>query len=98
MPEKLDALKISLASPETIRKWSHGEVIKTKIMDYRGDKFVSDGLFCQKIFGPLKDYTCACSEEEKKKKEKGSEKKEGKNTRVLGDTKESSVKNAELRF
>lgn len=66
-PEEVRALKITLASPETIRKWSHGEVLEAKIMDHRGDKYVSDGLFCQQIFGPLKDYTCACPDEKKKK-------------------------------
>ena len=55
-----DALKISIASPEKIRSWSYGEVKKSETVNYRTSKTEQDGLFCQKIFGPVKDYECAC--------------------------------------
>ena len=54
------ALKISLASPEAIRSWSHGEVTKPETINYRTLKPEKDGLFCEKIFGPTKDYECYC--------------------------------------
>ena len=54
------AMKISLASPETIRCWSHGEVTKAETINYRTQKPERDGLFCEKIFGPRKDYECHC--------------------------------------
>ena len=53
-------LKISIASPEQIRSWSYGEVTKTKTINYRTFKPEKDGLFCAKIFGPVKDYECLC--------------------------------------
>jgi len=55
-----DALKISLASPEKIRAWSHGEVKKPETINYRTFKPERDGLFCAKIFGPTKDWECNC--------------------------------------
>ena len=55
-----DAIKISLASPETIRKWSYGEVTKPETINYRTLKPEKDGLFCEKIFGPSKDWECHC--------------------------------------
>jgi len=55
-----DALKISLASPEKIRAWSHGEVKKPETINYRTFKPEKDGLFCAKIFGPTKDWECNC--------------------------------------
>ena len=55
-----DALKISIASPETIRTWSNGEVKKPETINYRTFKPERDGLFCAKIFGPTKDYECNC--------------------------------------
>ncbi len=55
-----DALRISLASAEDIRKWSHGEVKKAETINYRTLKPEKDGLFCEKIFGPTKDWECAC--------------------------------------
>jgi DNA-directed RNA polymerase subunit beta' len=55
-----DALKISIASPETIRAWSNGEVKKPETINYRTFKPERDGLFCAKIFGPTKDYECNC--------------------------------------
>ncbi|MBL6752268.1 MAG: DNA-directed RNA polymerase subunit beta' [Nevskia sp.] len=58
--EDFDAIKISLASPETIRSWSYGEVKKPETINYRTFKPERDGLFCAKIFGPIKDYECLC--------------------------------------
>ena len=54
------ALRISLASAEDIRSWSHGEVKKAETINYRTLKPEKDGLFCEKIFGPTKDWECAC--------------------------------------
>ena len=54
------AMKISLASPERIREWSHGEVTKAETINYRTQKPEKDGLFCERIFGPSKDYECHC--------------------------------------
>ncbi len=59
-PTRFDALKISLASSEKIRSWSHGEVTKPETINYRTLKPERDGLFCAKIFGPVKDYECIC--------------------------------------
>jgi DNA-directed RNA polymerase subunit beta' len=59
-PIKFNALKISLASPERIRSWSFGEVTKPETINYRTLKPERDGLFCAKIFGPVKDYECIC--------------------------------------
>lgn len=59
-PVKFNALKISLASPEKIRSWSYGEVTKPETINYRTLKPERDGLFCAKIFGPVKDYECIC--------------------------------------
>ena len=55
-----DAVRISLASPEQIRGWSYGEVTKPETMNYRTLKPERDGLFCERIFGPTKDYECSC--------------------------------------
>ena len=55
-----DSIRISLASPEKIRSWSHGEVTKPETINYRTFKPERDGLFCAKIFGPVKDYECLC--------------------------------------
>ena len=55
-----DAIQIGLASPEKIREWSHGEVLKPETINYRTQKPERDGLFCEKIFGPTKDYECHC--------------------------------------
>src|SRR3990170_5996316 len=54
------ALQISLASPEEIMSWSHGEVKKPETINYRSLKPEKDGLFCERIFGPVKDYECYC--------------------------------------
>jgi len=59
-PLNFSALRISLASPEKIRSWSHGEVKKPETINYRTFKPERDGLFCAKIFGPTKDYECNC--------------------------------------
>jgi DNA-directed RNA polymerase subunit beta' len=59
-PVEFDALRIGLASPELIRSWSHGEVRKPETINYRTFKPERDGLFCAKIFGPIKDYECLC--------------------------------------
>jgi len=56
----LEAIKIKLASPEDILSWSHGEVLKPETINYRTQKAEKDGLFCEKIFGPEKDYECYC--------------------------------------
>ena len=58
--DEFDALKIGLASPELIRSWSYGEVKKPETINYRTFKPERDGLFCARIFGPVKDYECLC--------------------------------------
>ncbi|MFL6618951.1 MAG: DNA-directed RNA polymerase subunit beta' [Povalibacter sp.] len=58
--EHFDSIKIGLASPEMIRSWSYGEVKKPETINYRTFKPERDGLFCAKIFGPVKDYECLC--------------------------------------
>ena len=58
--EEFDAIKIGLASPDKIRSWSYGEVKKPETINYRTFKPERDGLFCAKIFGPIKDYECLC--------------------------------------
>jgi DNA-directed RNA polymerase subunit beta' len=59
-PIRFNAMKISIASPEKILSWSHGEVKKPETINYRTFKPERDGLFCAKIFGPVKDYECLC--------------------------------------
>ncbi|MEM9255658.1 MAG: DNA-directed RNA polymerase subunit beta' [Pseudomonadota bacterium] len=58
--DEFDAIRIGLASPELIRSWSYGEVKKPETINYRTFKPERDGLFCAKIFGPVKDYECLC--------------------------------------
>ena len=58
--ENFDSIKIGLASPEMVRAWSYGEVRKPETINYRTFKPERDGLFCAKIFGPVKDYECLC--------------------------------------
>ena len=67
MPEvnDFDAIRISLASPEQIRSWSYGEVTKPETINYRTLKPERDGLFCERIFGPTKDFECACGKYKK---------------------------------
>ena len=55
-----ESIKIGLASPEKIREWSHGEVLKPETINYRTLKPEKDGLFCERIFGPMKDWECHC--------------------------------------
>lgn len=57
---QFDEIKINIASPEQIRSWSHGEVTKPETINYRTFKPEKDGLFCARIFGPVKDYECLC--------------------------------------
>ena len=59
-PMTFGAIRIKLASPQKIREWSHGEVKKPETINYRTFKPERDGLFCARIFGPTKDYECAC--------------------------------------
>jgi DNA-directed RNA polymerase subunit beta' len=59
-PKRYHAIRLALASPEQIRKWSHGEIKKPETINYRTFKPERDGLFCAKIFGPTKDYECNC--------------------------------------
>ena len=59
-PMTFDAIKIGLASPEKVREWSRGEVMKPETINYRTLKPERDGLFCEKIFGPSKDWECHC--------------------------------------
>jgi len=59
-PKKYSGVKIALASPEQIRKWSFGEIKKPETINYRTFRPERDGLFCAKIFGPIKDYECNC--------------------------------------
>ncbi|MGE5843542.1 MAG: DNA-directed RNA polymerase subunit beta', partial [Syntrophaceae bacterium] len=59
-PIRFNAIKMSIASPEKIASWSHGEVKKPETINYRTFKPERDGLFCAKIFGPVKDYECLC--------------------------------------
>jgi DNA-directed RNA polymerase subunit beta' len=59
-PITFDAIRIKLAAPQKIREWSHGEVKKPETINYRTFKPERDGLFCARIFGPTKDYECAC--------------------------------------
>ena len=58
--QSFDSIKISIASPETIRSWSFGEIKKPETINYRTFKPEKDGLFCSRIFGPVKDYECLC--------------------------------------
>ena len=60
-----EKIKIGLASPEKIREWSHGEVTKPETINYRTQKPEKDGLFCERIFGPKKDWECHCGKYKK---------------------------------
>ena len=64
-PMSFDSIKINLASPEKIREWSRGEVLKPETINYRTLKPEKDGLFCEKIFGPSKDWECHCGKYKK---------------------------------
>jgi len=65
--DKFDSIMIKLASPEGIRKWSRGEVKKPETINYRTFKPEKDGLFCERIFGPVKDWECSCGKYKKVK-------------------------------
>ena len=67
---KFDKIQIKLASPEDILEWSHGEVTKPETINYRTLKPEKDGLYCERIFGPSKDWECHCGKY-KKIKDKG---------------------------
>ena len=58
--QNFNSLKISIASPEDVRSWSFGEIKKPETINYRTFKPEKDGLFCSRIFGPVKDYECLC--------------------------------------
>ena len=58
--EEFDSLRIGLASPEMILEQAHGEVLKPETINYRTYKPERDGLFCERIFGPVKDFECHC--------------------------------------
>ena len=58
--QNFNSLKISIASPDDIRSWSFGEIKKPETINYRTFKPEKDGLFCSRIFGPVKDYECLC--------------------------------------
>ncbi len=58
--QSFDQIRISIASPERIRSWSFGEIKKPETINYRTFKPERDGLFCARIFGPIKDYECLC--------------------------------------
>jgi DNA-directed RNA polymerase subunit beta' len=64
-PLDFDSLKLKVASPEVIKGWSHGEVLKPETINYRTQKPEKDGLFCEKIFGPSKDWECYCGKYKK---------------------------------
>ena len=63
--KKFEAIKVGLASPERILEWSHGEVTKPETINYRSQKPERDGLFCERIFGPTKDWECYCGKYKK---------------------------------
>lgn len=60
-----DAIRLKLASPEKIKEWSHGEIVRPETVNYRTQKPEKDGLFCEKIFGPSKDWECYCGKYKK---------------------------------
>ena len=64
---QMKALRINLASPEKIRGWSYGEVLKPETINYRRLRPEKDGLFCEAIFGPTRDYQCYCGKYKNKK-------------------------------
>ncbi|NPA15248.1 MAG: hypothetical protein GXO44_01715, partial [Deferribacteres bacterium] len=64
-PSNIEAIRIRLASPEKIREWSYGEVKKPETINYRTFKPEKDGLFCARIFGPVRDWECLCGKYKK---------------------------------
>ena len=65
MPQEFNAIRISIASPEQVRSWSYGEVTKPETINYRTLRPEKDGLFCERIFGPTKDWECFCGKYKK---------------------------------
>ncbi|RLC50873.1 MAG: DNA-directed RNA polymerase subunit beta', partial [Candidatus Cloacimonadota bacterium] len=65
--ENYDKVRIKIASPDVIREWSYGEVTKSDTLNYRTLKPEKGGLFCERIFGPEKDYECSCGKYKKKR-------------------------------
>lgn len=65
--QEFDSIQITLASPDVIKSWSHGEVKKPETINYRTFKPERDGLFCAKIFGPVKDFECLCGKYKRRK-------------------------------
>jgi len=65
--EKFEAISVRIASPEDIRRWSRGEIKKPETINYRTFKPEKDGLFCERIFGPVKDWECSCGKYRKVK-------------------------------
>ena len=65
--KSFDAVSLSIASPEDILSWSHGEITNPETINYRTQKPEKDGLFCARIFGPVKDYECLCGKYKGKK-------------------------------
>jgi len=63
--KEFSAVQLRIASPETILSWSHGEVLKPETINYRTQKPERDGLFCERIFGPTRDYECYCGKYKK---------------------------------
>ena len=61
----IEGIKLTLASPEQVLDWSSGEVKKPETINYKSQKAESDGLFCEKIFGPIKDWECSCGKYKK---------------------------------
>ena len=68
---EFESIKIGLASPEMIRSWSYGEVKKPETINYRTLKPERDGLFCERIFGPTKDWECHCGKYKRGQRYKG---------------------------
>ena len=63
--KQFDSISVSIASPDQVLSWSHGEVVKPETINYRTQKPERDGLFCERIFGPTKNYECACGKYKK---------------------------------
>src|SRR3546814_14881951 len=81
-PESFDQIQIGLASPERIRSWSFGEIKKPETINYRTFKPERDGLFCARIFGPIKDYECLCGKYKRMQNRKSGVKGKGVSVRV----------------
>ena len=94
-----DSIKIGLASPEQIRSWSYGVVERPETINYRTQKPERDGLFCERIFGPTKDWECHCGKFKKIRfKGKVCDRCGVEVTRAKVDVKEWVTSNFQLRF